>query len=114
MAFMGKERKECRVLVRKPKEMRPLVRPRHRWETENRMCLREIGWGCEVDPVGSGWGSVVCSCKYCDELPGSGARDSVNPQVTKCLQYSIFYCWVKILMSLQQAIAFPSLTARVY
>jgi hypothetical protein len=51
---MVKERKEYRVLVRKPKGMRPLVRPRHRWETEIRMCLREIGWGCEVDPIGSG------------------------------------------------------------
>jgi hypothetical protein len=44
---MGEERKV--VLVGK----RPLGRLRHRWEDRIRMDLREIGWGCRVDPVGS-------------------------------------------------------------
>jgi len=35
-----------RVLVGKPKERRPLGRPRHRWENNIRMDLREVGWGC--------------------------------------------------------------------
>jgi hypothetical protein len=33
------------VLVGKPEGKRPLGRPRHRWEDEIRMDLREIGWG---------------------------------------------------------------------
>jgi hypothetical protein len=34
-----------KVLVGKSKRMRPLERPRHRWEDEIRVDLREIGWG---------------------------------------------------------------------
>jgi hypothetical protein len=34
-----------KVLVGKPEGKRPLGRPRHRWEDEIRMDLREIGWG---------------------------------------------------------------------
>jgi hypothetical protein len=51
----GRGEESVRVLVRKPEEKRPLVRPRPRWEDGIRMDLREIGWGeCRVDPVGSG------------------------------------------------------------
>jgi hypothetical protein len=44
---MGENRKEYEILVGKPKpeRKRPLGRPRHRWEDEIRMDLREIGWG---------------------------------------------------------------------
>jgi hypothetical protein len=38
-------RKEYRVLVGKPEEKRPFGRPRHRWEDEIRMDLKETGWG---------------------------------------------------------------------
>jgi hypothetical protein len=31
-------------LVRKPEGERPLGRPRHRWEDNLRMDLRELGW----------------------------------------------------------------------
>jgi hypothetical protein len=34
-----------RVLVGKPEEKRPLVRPRHRWEENIRMDLQEVGCG---------------------------------------------------------------------
>jgi hypothetical protein len=34
-----------RVLVGKPEVKRPLERPRHRWEDEIKMDLRETGWG---------------------------------------------------------------------
>jgi hypothetical protein len=34
-----------KVLVRKPEEKRPFVRPRRRWEDWIRMDLREIGGG---------------------------------------------------------------------
>jgi hypothetical protein len=42
---MGEERKLYKVLVRKPKEKRPLGRPRRRWEDGIRMDLTEIGLG---------------------------------------------------------------------
>jgi hypothetical protein len=32
--------------VGKPEKKRPLGRPRHRWEDNIRMDLREKGWGC--------------------------------------------------------------------
>jgi hypothetical protein len=51
---MGEARKVYRVLVGKPKGKRSLERPRRRWEDGIRMDLREMGWGCRVDPVVSG------------------------------------------------------------
>jgi hypothetical protein len=51
---IGEERKLYRVLVAKPEGKRSLGRPRHRWKVGIRMDLREIEWGCRVDPVGSG------------------------------------------------------------
>jgi hypothetical protein len=53
VARMGEERKMYRALVGKPEGKRPLGRPRRRWEDGIRMDLREIGWGCRVDPFGS-------------------------------------------------------------
>jgi hypothetical protein len=50
---MGEERKVYKVLMGKPEGKRPLGRPRRRWEDGIRMNLRE-GWGCRLDPVGSG------------------------------------------------------------
>jgi hypothetical protein len=34
-----------RILVGKPERMKPLRKPRHRWEDNMKMNLREIGWG---------------------------------------------------------------------
>jgi hypothetical protein len=42
---MGAKRNDYSMLVGKPKWMRPLGRPRHRWVNNNKMDLREIGWG---------------------------------------------------------------------
>jgi hypothetical protein len=39
------EKNAYRILVGKPEGNRPLGRPRRRWENNNRMDLREIGWG---------------------------------------------------------------------
>jgi hypothetical protein len=33
------------VLVGNPEGKRPVGRPRRRWEDNNKMALREIGWG---------------------------------------------------------------------
>jgi hypothetical protein len=41
---MGAMRNAYKISVRKPKGKRSLGRPRHRWESNSRMDLREIGW----------------------------------------------------------------------
>jgi hypothetical protein len=43
VACMGEERGVYRVLVGRPKGKRPLGKPRHRWEDNIKMDLREIG-----------------------------------------------------------------------
>jgi len=43
---MGEGRGTYRVLVGKPEGKRPLGRPRHRWEDNIRMYLREVRFGC--------------------------------------------------------------------
>jgi hypothetical protein len=45
VARMGEEKNVYRVLMGKAEGMRPLGRPRHRWEYGIRMDLRETGWG---------------------------------------------------------------------
>jgi hypothetical protein len=42
VAHMGKVRGVYRVLVGKPKGKRPLGRPRHKWEDNIKLDLREI------------------------------------------------------------------------
>jgi hypothetical protein len=42
---LGKRRGVYRVLVGKPEEKRPLVRPRRRWEDNNNMDLQEVECG---------------------------------------------------------------------
>jgi hypothetical protein len=42
---MGEERKVYKVLVGKPDGMRPLRRPRRKWEDGIRMGLWDIVWG---------------------------------------------------------------------
>jgi len=45
VARAGEERGVCRVLVGKPEGMRPLGRPRRRWEDNIRMDLQEVECG---------------------------------------------------------------------
>jgi hypothetical protein len=47
----GEKRNAYRLLVGKPKEKRPLGRPRHRWVDNIRMDLGEVGFG-DVDWIG--------------------------------------------------------------
>jgi hypothetical protein len=44
IACMGEMRNAYNILVGKPEGKRPLGRPRHRWEGNVRMDLREIQW----------------------------------------------------------------------
>jgi hypothetical protein len=41
----GEKRNAYRIWMGKPEGKRPLGSPRHRWEDNIRMDLREIGWG---------------------------------------------------------------------
>jgi hypothetical protein len=41
---MGTMRNAFIILIGKSERRRPLERPRHRWEGNIRMDLREIGW----------------------------------------------------------------------
>ena len=43
VARMGECRCVCRVLVEKPEGRRPLKKPRHRWEDNIKMDLRDVG-----------------------------------------------------------------------
>jgi hypothetical protein len=54
VACVGEDRKLYKVLVGKLEGKSPLGKPRRRCEDGIRMDLREIGWGCGVDVVGSG------------------------------------------------------------
>jgi hypothetical protein len=45
VACKGEKRNAYRILVGKPERGRRLGRPRHRWEDNIKMVLREIGWG---------------------------------------------------------------------
>jgi hypothetical protein len=44
VACMRKVRKANKILVEKPEGKRSLERPRHGWEDNIRMNLRDIGW----------------------------------------------------------------------
>jgi hypothetical protein len=47
---MGEVRGAYNILVWKPEGKRPLRRPRHRWEDNIKLDLREIGFG-DVDRI---------------------------------------------------------------
>jgi hypothetical protein len=44
-ACRGEKKNAYRILVGKPERKTPLGRPRHGWEDNIKMDLREIGWG---------------------------------------------------------------------
>jgi hypothetical protein len=50
----GERRGAYRALGGKPERRRPLERPRRKWEDNNKMDLRELGWGHGLDQSGSG------------------------------------------------------------
>jgi hypothetical protein len=53
-ACMGEETEVYNVLVGNTEGKRPLGRPGRKCEHGIRTYVRETGWGCRVDPVGSG------------------------------------------------------------
>ena len=67
VARMGERRGVCRVLVGKPEGKRSLGRPRHRWENNIKMDLKEVRCGVWT---GSSWfrlGTGECG----NEISGS-------------------------------------------
>jgi hypothetical protein len=58
VARMGVKRNAYRILVVKPEGKRPLGRPRHSWEDNIKMDLREIGWN-GMDWIGLDWIDVT-------------------------------------------------------
>jgi hypothetical protein len=73
---MGEERGVYKVLVGEPEGKRPLERPRHRWEDDNRMDLQEVGCGgwTGLDWAGLGYRQVVSNCECGNEPLGSLKR----------------------------------------
>jgi len=53
VARMGEMTGADGVLVGKPEGMRPLGRPRRRWENNIKMDIQEVGWGHGLDCSGS-------------------------------------------------------------
>ena len=60
-AYMGENRGVYRVLVGKSEGKRPLGRPRHRWEDNIKLDLREVGSGTLVGLIGLRIGKG-CGC----------------------------------------------------
>jgi hypothetical protein len=60
---MGERRGAYRALVGKPEGRRQLGRPRHRWEDNIKMYLREVGWGgmdwIDLDQDRDRWRALV-------------------------------------------------------
>jgi len=63
VAHMRERRGVYRVLVEKPEGRRPLGKPRHRWEDNNKIDLQEVGCGgmdwIELAQVTDRWQALV-------------------------------------------------------
>jgi E3 ubiquitin-protein ligase DOA10 len=71
VATMGEKRNAYRILVGKPKEKKPLGRPRCRWVGNIKMDHREIRmeW-YGLDRAGLRYGPVEDSCELGNEISG--------------------------------------------
>jgi len=69
VAHVGERRGIYRILVGKPKGMRPLGKPRHRGEDNNKIIFGK--WGYGLDRAGSGEGQVAGTCECSNEPLGS-------------------------------------------
>jgi hypothetical protein len=67
VARMGEERVVHRVLVGKPEGMRPLGRPRRRWEDTIKIAVQEVGGGrgdwMELAQHRDGWRALVSTVR---------------------------------------------------
>jgi hypothetical protein len=72
---MGEKRSPYKILMGKLEGKRPLGRPRGRWEDNNRMDLREIGWD------GMDWVDLALN------------RDNGRPLSTRSWAFGFPNCW---------------------
>jgi hypothetical protein len=56
------------VLVGKLVTKKLLVRPRRRWEDNNKKIVKGLGWGRGINLSASGQNQVVCSCDVIKEI----------------------------------------------
>jgi hypothetical protein len=80
VARMGAIINVCKTLVAKPEGKRSHGKFRLGGEDNNRIHLREIGWGdvCGLDSFGSGYGPVTGSCEHGNEPSGSAERWGIS------------------------------------
>jgi hypothetical protein len=71
VACIGKRRSVYRILVEKPERMRPLSRPRRRWEDSIKMDLQEMGCGAWTGLSRLRIGTGGVTCKYSNETLSS-------------------------------------------
>ena len=74
VARMWERRGTYRVLVGIREGRRPLGRPRHRWEDNIKIDLREVEWGHGLDRSDSGLGQVAGCCECGNEPSGHKMR----------------------------------------
>jgi hypothetical protein len=76
---MGAMRNAYGVVVLKPEGKRLFGTPRHRWDDNIRIGLREVGLGrCALDSSGSGLGLMAGSFEHGDEFSGSKKGGEFN------------------------------------
>jgi hypothetical protein len=63
VARIWERRDENSVLVRKPEEESPLIKPRPVWDDNIKMDFRKVGRGYGLDRGDSGQGQVAGSCE---------------------------------------------------
>jgi hypothetical protein len=61
---MGNMRNSYEILIGKPEGKRPLGRPRHRWEDNQRMDLGEIEWESMDGSLALDRGHWWCCCEH--------------------------------------------------
>jgi hypothetical protein len=68
VACMRDRKGAYRILVERTEGKRKLGRPTRRGYEHIKLDLQEVGWGHGMDCYGSGYGQVVGSCRFGDDL----------------------------------------------
>jgi len=68
MSNLKKLISSCRVLVGRPEGKRPLGIPKHRWEDNIKMDLKEVGWETWTGLIWLRIGTVAGTCECGNEL----------------------------------------------
>jgi hypothetical protein len=79
---MGEKRNAYRVLVGKSEGMRPVGKPRYRWEDNIQMDLGEQDGGVGLDSPGSGYRPVDDTCEHGNEPSCSITSSEILEQMS--------------------------------